>query len=385
MARSVQMKKVEIVDIDKVQELLFAYAEGDYTVRMDISDKRDERDVILAGINMLGEELESSTVSKDYFESIYNAISDAVIVTDRVGKVTRVNNAVRIILGKKRPYLLKKDVRDVFPSQKAKRVITEVIGGGSAVGSFESTSLVKKTLKHWLCTITEINSKIDTHKGFLLIVKDITQEKTLENEVLNAVITAEEKEKRRLAYDLHDALGQELNSVKMMFESLMVMNKGEVQYDEVLELCRSIVNDSIETTRNLSHGLMPKSLEDGALFSAFHELEEKTSKLLNLIVYSPQEEYLFSKQYKINIYRVVQEFITNSLKHGKAKEVVINTYNNAKGYHFDLSDDGIGFDKEKATNGRGLKNIESRLKVIGANYAYTSVIGEGTHLIFSFK
>lgn len=378
------MKKVEIVDIEEIQELLFSFAEGDYSRRLEISENSDERDIIVSGINMLGEELESSTVSKDYFKSIYNAISDAVIVTDINGEITSFNSALESITGESSDTIIGMDVRDFYPSDYSRHVLNSVIKKGSSYAPFEHTVIIDDELRHYSCTISKILSKYDVHEGFLIIAKDITVEKKLEFEVLNAIITTEEKEKKRLAYDLHDALGQELNSVKMFFDSLLHMNKSSKTYNEVLTTCKQIIDDCISTTRNLSYNLMPKSLEEGALFSAVQELSARNNRILKFRFEIPQKEYPVNIEKKINIYRIYQEFISNSIKHGGATEVFVKSSTRKGKYYFEFSDNGNGFDITRVSRGRGLKNISSRLKVIGADYKINSVPDEGTCLKFSF-
>lgn len=378
------MKKVEIVDIEAIQELLFSFAEGNYSKRLEISSKLDERDIIIAGILMLGEELESSTVSKDYFRSIYNAISDSVIVTDPSGVITSFNDAVASTFVGEDKRLVGEPVTDLFQNEKAVETIESVISGKEMLGFFESDSSLNGVPMFHSCTISKIQSRFAVHEGFLIIAKDITQEKILEGEVLKAIIDTEEKEKRRLAYDLHDALGQELNSVKMFFDTLIAMDSKSSEYEDLIELCRDMINDCIGTARNLSYDLMPKSLEDGALFSAFEELERKNRNFLDIVIDAPEEEYKMSTEKKINIFRITQEFITNSTRHGKASKVKIKTYKDELGFHFMLSDNGVGFDTHRTANGRGLKNMSSRLKVIGATYRLSSEPNQGTRLNFSF-
>lgn len=381
------MKKVAIVDIEEVQELLFSYAEGNYSRRLDISHDRGNRDIIIAGINMLGEELEHSTVSKDYFRSIYNAISDIVVVIDGDGKITNVNNSVTEILGLEREFFLGKSSFEVLTGKRdqGQRTIGDVIAGKITSGTFETMLNGSNEVKYFSCSISRIESKFKDHEGFLIIAKDITMEKSAEGEVLKAVINTEERERRRLAYDLHDALGQELNSVKMFFDTLIAMDRFSEQYGEVLEICRNVINDCISTARNLSYDLMPKALEDDALFSALDELARKNHEIFDLVIKRPKKEYSISREFKINIFRIVQEFITNSLKHGKADLVKITTYIRSDKIYFKLEDDGVGFDTSQMVGGRGIRNMESRLKAINAYYHLSSSLKKGTQLKFSIS
>ena len=376
------MKNSVIVDIDEIQELLLSYAEGDYSKRLLISDDRNERDIIISGINMLGEELEESTISKEYFRSIYNAISDIVLVTDASGIITSINKAAVDCLKVSSDKLVGLNFLNVLNNFFDQKDVISFIKSNSFFRSFETEIELHGKKRTYLSTLSKIHSKFKLQEGILVIAKDVTKERNFEGEILNAIIDTEEKERRRLANDLHDALGQELNSVKMMFESLVVMDKRTDRFKEVLELCKNTINGCIENTRSLSYDLMPKTLEDEKLFNAFEELEKNHRGLLNINLIIPENEYEISKVRKINIFRIVQEFITNTLKHSGASELIIQSFIEDHKYCFELMDNGSGFDVNKKSTGSGLKNIKTRLKVIDSKFELSSSPKFGTKLKF---
>lgn len=87
------------MEIQDVNLLLLEYASGNFSKRGKLSGERDELDALVSGINMLGEELEDSTVSKKYFMSIFNAVQDMIIVTDKNGFVQNMNKSALRFLG----------------------------------------------------------------------------------------------------------------------------------------------------------------------------------------------------------------------------------------------------------------------------------------------
>lgn len=376
------MKNIEIVDIEEIQELLLSFAEGDYSRRLPISDNRNERDTIISGINMLGEELEDSTVSKEYFKSIYNAISDIVIVTDASGIITSINKATIDLLKISADKLIGLSLLNILESPIDTRAVAAFISGEIPFKSFETEIELHGKKRIFLSTLSKINSRFKSQEGILVIAKDVTKERNIEGEILNAIIDTEEKERRRLANDLHDALGQELNSVKMMFDALLFIDKRTKKFNEVLELCKNIIDGCIDSTRHLSYDLMPKTLEDGELFSAFEELERSHEGLIKINLIIPEKEYEISKVRKINIFRILQEFITNTLKHSGASDIVIETFIENKNYCFTIADNGKGFNVEKKSKGSGIKNIRTRLKAIDAKYEFLSYPNSGTKLKF---
>jgi len=375
------MNNVE-VDIDKIHDLIFCFANRDFSKKLEISENGDYTDTIISGINMLGEELEDSTVSKEYFKSIYNAISDIVIVTDASGIITSINKAAIDLLKISADKLIGVSLLNVLNNFFDPKGIISFINGKALYQSFETEIELHEKKRIYFSTLSKIHSRFKMQEGILIISKDVTKERNIESEILNAIIDTEEKERLRLAHDLHDALGQELNSVKMMFDALLFMDKRTKRFNEVLELCKDVIDGCIDSTRHLSYDLMPKTLEDGELFSAFEELERSHEGLIKINLIIPEKEYEISKVRKINIFRILQEFITNTLKHSGASEIVIETFIENKNYCFTIADNGKGFKVEKKSKGSGIKNIRTRLKAIDAKYEFLSYPNSGTKLKF---
>lgn len=378
--------KIELGELDDIYDAFAALASGDFERKITISEEGNAKDSILYSIKMLGEELENKTVSSDFFQGIYNAISDVVIVVDHIGNLKRANTSAIELFGLDN-LVVGVSIIDLFPSEKAQSILMEVLRGDSNEAAFD-LSLNSNTQEgqcYFSGKVTKIVSEFERHKGYLIILKDITNEKNMETKVIEAIISTEERERRRIAKDLHDALGQNLHGIKMLCESMVVMKKDSINFDSTLAVCLDFIDDCIDTTHKLSHGIMPKAIEDGALFSAFEELERVFNELVKIEIFAPETEFKISVERKINIYRVVQEFITNSLRHGKSETVQIKAFQNEGGYNFVISDDGIGFDLENVKLGRGIRNMESRLKAIGAGYSLMGKKGEGAELRFSFK
>lgn len=379
------MRKVAVIDIEEIQEILLAFADGDLSKRLEISKERDDSDIIRAGINMIGEELEQSTVSKDYFKSIYNAISDVVIILDNHGEIANVNQAFLNVFPSFASSFKGMDPHIVFnmDAEIFGEYYSHLAKEDKSRLNFEHTIRSRgKKRKHFLMSLAPIHDKFHQVNGVLLIAKDITKERLLEEEKIKAILETEERERKRFAYDVHDALGQELNSVKMFLDVLMVMDRNTEEYEETLEMCRKLINGSIDTSRKLSYNIMPKSLEDGVLFSALGELVENSTDRFHIELSCPQNEFSLTQNQKINIFRIIQEFITNSVRHGNANVVKVKCSSDGENYSFELSDDGDGFNIQETAQGRGLNNIYSRLEVIGAEGGITSSIKKGTTLKF---
>lgn len=189
---------------------------------------------------------------------------------------------------------------------------------------------------------------------------------------LDAVISATEQEKRRMARELHDGIGQQLSSIKLGLSNLS--NQMSSVLPEKLEKFKTIekvVDDSARDVRELSHRMMPKALSELGLGSALKDSAEK-SLAINNIQYQYSDETngeRFNSQIEVNMYRVAQELINNMLKHSGANRVSIDLFKENSALVLAFKDDGKGFDPD-ADEGHGLLNIKSRLKQIGATLSY---------------
>ena len=190
------------------------------------------------------------------------------------------------------------------------------------------------------------------------------------------MIQTQEAERERISNDLHDTVCQDLRI-------LQFMQKDE----EAVTLCKKITAD----VRNTCYALTPSDLKEGifdSLISLCSLCKEKT--YINVIL-SIQDDIKqnpvfksFSKEKNLNIYRIVQEIITNAIKHAEAENIsVLLRSFDENNFKIIVSDDGKGFDVStsvKKKNHFGLKNIQTRAENLGGKIALSSEIGEGTQI-----
>jgi two-component system, NarL family, sensor kinase len=197
----------------------------------------------------------------------------------------------------------------------------------------------------------------------------------LQKEQANAVMETQESERKRIAEDLHDSLGHLLSTAKMHLQSIPDDQKPKVDSSLVL------LNQASEEIRNITFNLMPRTLEEGGLVPALHELANKVSKagvvLVNLQVHN-MDRFILEKQSQFNIYRIVQEAVNNILKHADAKEINIQLIGQNDHLSIMIEDDGKGFDTAAKKTGRGLKNIVTRSLWLKGSINIDSHPGRGT-------
>lgn len=205
--------------------------------------------------------------------------------------------------------------------------------------------------------------------------------KEQEAQRLRAVIEGEEKERRRIAQDLHDGLGAYLATVKMRINALEHENpmiKSSTSYQKAEEL----IDEACRTVRTISHNMMPNMLEQYGLENAIQELCTSISQSHDIdISFIPFGlETPISNDVMITIYRIVQELLQNIIKHAEASEVIVQLTVEDNELILVVEDNGKGFDKTQIeeNNGIGLSNIVSRVKYLDGDLEIDATPGEGS-------
>ena len=144
----------------------------------------------------------------------------------------------------------------------------------------------------------------------------------------------------------------------------------------------SVINDTIATTRRISHDLLPPTLANFGLQAALEEFCEgfrRTDALEIAFEIMQNDPQSADKQVELGFFRTVQELVNNSIKHGKAARIDLRLWHSPTGIRLEYLDDGVGFDMDddRFRNGLGMQNIESRMKMFDASYQFTSAPGKG--------
>ncbi len=370
----------------KINRLLSQYSLGQFDKHLNLSTRLDEIDAFIAGINMLGEELKTATISRNYFTNIFNSVSDMVFILDQRGVIEKTNKSASEQLKKSSESLIGKPIDDLQVCE-----IPPLFESLSKLLKNEKGNISKKTIFQdangkaisVLLTPAYLLDESKRKRGILLTAKDITLQLKTESLIIRTIIDTEEKERSRLAKDLHDSLGQQLSAIKFFISTLA----GSMMSEEdraILLKSNEILTEVMTDMRNICFHLMPTTLQEFGLFQAVKEICSKTRyhKNINFLI---KESGLFpklSKELEIDIYRVIQEFINNALRHGEASKISIKFNCLKKNFKIILSDNGKGFDySEIQIKGMGLQNVKSRVKSHNGEIIITSEIGKGTRYL----
>lgn len=217
----------------------------------------------------------------------------------------------------------------------------------------------------------------------------LKQEKIMNEELLKqeklrirAMVQAQEQERKRIAEELHDGIGQMLSATKLNVSALENNNQTEFQipYRNAMEL----IEGSFRELRNISRNIMPELLVKRGLIPAIKDLADKlTSTALKIFVKSDEPENLPDINANIHLYRILQELLNNIVKYAGATEVHIHLKKNEDGLTLTVEDNGRGFDSDilKTSRGNGWNNIRSRLEILNAKIKIDSQKGKGTMVL----
>ncbi|HWK08262.1 MAG TPA: ATP-binding protein [Puia sp.] len=189
--------------------------------------------------------------------------------------------------------------------------------------------------------------------------------------LLNASIRLQEEERQRIAADLHDDAGPLLATARLYLNENLVNLDKTAQLQSIYN-AKQIIDDTIQLIRNISHSLMPPTLKNFGLESAVNDLFQKISGSGSMNASSRFHDYRerLQAENELIIFRVIQELVNNILKHSNASFIHLTQNTSGDKFFIRLHHDGRGitqndFNKLNKSNvGLGLKNIQSRLKVL---------------------
>ena len=202
------------------------------------------------------------------------------------------------------------------------------------------------------------------------------------NNAAMAILAAEEKERKRIASDLHDGIGQMMSAVKMNLSSLAYkLTSLTPQEAALLEKTMALTDESCKEVRTVSHNMMPNALLKSGLSSAIKTFVDKIDhKKLKVNLHSEGLDNRLPDTVEIVLYRVIQETVNNVIKHAKANQLDIAIIKDVDGLSCTIEDNGIGFNfnDKNLTEGIGLKNIQARITYLQGTVEWDAIPNKAT-------
>ncbi|MFN3405427.1 MAG: PAS domain-containing protein [Cytophagaceae bacterium] len=362
---------------DTITKLIKSQQEAS-SLAMQLLKANDELEKTLKDLRDLGFALDYATImAKTDKYGVINYVNEKFCEISKYTKEELIGNRFNILSGH-------------YHSKLFFDNLWETISKGQ-IWNNEIKNRAKDGSYFWLdATIVPVLDKDNTPTQYIAIYTDVTErfrQSINEQKVKSSlIIEGQEKERKKIARELHDGLGQMLTGLKFTIESLKgAPGKKEKQ---TLEDVKKMILDTIVEVRRISFNLMPSVLNDFGIVPALKHLTEQVSNVSKRKVTFVNHSHIerLPKQVEINLYRIVQEALNNAIKYSDADEVKVELLSDDSHFEVEISDNGKGFlksslgGKTKDLSGNGIQNIQERTSLINGQFRIQSSPGKGTKL-----
>jgi len=260
-----------------------------------------------------------------------------------------------------------------IPLEKSVQFAEEIASGNLdasvQIENYDEVGILAKSLKYMREKLKE----------------NIASLKRVERQMLTVSIETEEKERKRIAEDLHDSLGPLLSTIKLFINALKDSSIKPSKQKYLIDNTEKIINESIASVKNIAHNLLPHLLNDFGLDMAIQSFcnQLRQASEIKINYYSKDYPSDFNRKVEIMLFRIIKELLNNTLKHANASEININMYLGSKYLYIEYSDDGDGFVMDKLNipinSKNGLVNVFNRINYINGEIDFKSELGEGVY------
>jgi PAS domain S-box-containing protein len=334
--------------------------------------------------------------SEERYRELFENARDAIYVHDLEGTYIRINRAAERLSGFSREEIIGHNFMEFVAPDHLRHVHESFFSKLAKEG--ETTYEVDVIAKDGRRVPIEVSSRAIYENGVLVgvqgMARDITERKLAQDALQmfsRQLIEAQEDERRRIARELHDQIGQVLTAVKMSLHAVQqVCNTSDA---------RSHVKDNIEAVdealrlvRDLSVDLRPPLLDDLGLITALEwyvdRYARRTGLQVDLQIELPNPEERFSRELETACFRIAQEALTNIVRHANARHILVQLAKEANVLVLSIKDDGVGFEvkrlqkREPRAVTLGLVSMQERAHAAGGTVEIASEISKGTEVKF---
>jgi PAS domain S-box-containing protein len=310
-----------------------------------------------------------------------------ILIQDLSGRIVDLNAEVERTYQWTRDELLGQPIDRIVPPEwrSQQQNLAERCRRGERLRNVEGLRQTKSgELVPVLLTLSLLTDEDGRAAGIATIAKDLTEQKRLQRQLRSAAseaALAEEQQRRELAADLHDGVGQLLTVAGMRLGMLRDSAPDPAVVSQVQEIER-IVADADEQISSLSFELSPPMLHDVGLGAATQWLAERVEQRLGLHVTVEDEDYreLLDEGSRITLFRAVGELLLNVAKHARADKARVRLWQEDRSVNVAIEDEGVGFDPDKDNSGYGLLSVGERLRHLGGRMEIESAPGAGTRI-----
>jgi len=317
------------------------------------------------------------------FAAIVESSSSAIMATNLDGIVVSWNPGAEQLYGYSAKEMIGRSIRSVIPPDHYHEFDSALttLRSGESVETFETVRRRKdRRLIPVDVTVSQIRNTKGTIVGMSGIVRDVSERRRLEAEVLHA----SEREQLRIAQDLHDGLTQHVAGIACIAKVLRDdLSKENSPHAAIATKIATLLEDASAQTRNLARGLYPVPSEATGLMTALRALTERTTELYHIVcTFNCQRPVLIRDTHIANhLYRIAQEAVTNAVRHGKPKRIEIALSSTGARLVLGVRDDGTGIRRKPNANGIGLRAMHYRANLISGTLVVQHTPGRGTEIL----
>jgi signal transduction histidine kinase len=223
--------------------------------------------------------------------------------------------------------------------------------------------------------------RLKTQRLFNQSEKEISEQKIIslvkdqELKLIKAAVKGQDKARTKIAKELHDSIGGNLAAIKLQLNTIATK-------PDAVQIIQKQLDETYQQVRDLSHNLIPEKFSQNNFCSLLEEYQKNLAGINNLktsfVAYPRPEIDLIAENLQMEIYKIIQELVTNTLKHAKATTIELQLNCIEGNLNILFEDNGVGFDSQKKETGIGFKNINSRLNTIAGSMQIDSMKKRGT-------
>lgn len=328
-------------------------------------------------------------------QTISDAALDAVIMMDHEGRVAHWNPAAEHIFGYAREEIIGHSIHETLaPDEfRAKAVsgIREFLstGSGAMVGRVLELRAIHRNGTEFPVEMSISPIRQGSHWWAVAIIRDITRRKRIEEAIykeqraLRQMLNMQERDRKLMAYEIHDGLAQHLAGALLQAQVLpQHLPEQSAQARTSVEQLNKSLGDALVETRRLIAGLRPPVLDEAGVVAGIEFLAAQGGENGAHIDFDHDVKAdRFAPTMEVAVFRIVQEALTNARRYSRSKRIEVRLQENGGRLNIDVRDFGVGFDPTEVEPGHyGLQGIVERARILGGQAEISSAPGEGTHI-----
>ena len=384
--------------INKMLEAIDKLGKGGLDARLPHFNVPEFRSIAL-NFNAMGSSLQKTMFENKRLGLIAEQTADAVIIHDEAMNISFWNNSAERIFGYKKSEVMGKPASLIVPTSLIKELDKNLIlmKNNKLIYDFKTKRIAKngKLIDVSISASPLIDPKTKKLIGDIVSMRDISErilaqksrDELEQNRKLTTLIQGHiEDERRSLARELHDELGQYVSAIKIFAQNINNKSSGNKDIKMSASSVTSAANQIYDGMHNIIRKLRPSALDNLGLSETIKDAVsswQKQHKNLKFLLKIKGGINNLGEAININIYRIIQESMSNALKHSKASEIKIDLSLLKQSLKLEFSDNGVGFDKKILKNSKqfGLIGIKERVQSLKGTFRLETSPSKGTRLI----